>query len=404
MQKELLAPRYAQEFMCTGPKFPDDCCHGWTVSIDPATLQIYTTHPDISRLVQPFLKNNSDLATKDSAPASLKMKPENEQCELQDTSGLCTIQKQFGAEALSSTCALYPRIYHSLGDDNLVIMNESCPEVARCLAEDPDALALDLAPVETWDRLILKNQTEFNSDYQRRYQLLQGLLTLFRYQKISLEMRMFVATLLIQRAEKLLEEGDSSEVSMNDLLALFSDLINEQYFDKQVLMLKESEVGGLPLVILQNLLGMPQKAGRFQEEISKIKTGLGIKETADINSNTLKKLEQARRDYLCSLEKSHPWLLENLLVNWLLTSLFPINKKRISDGWLDLTTRYLLIRTLLAGLGAHQQQLTIDDATRLIYLFARNVNSNPIKLQNLQLALVGKNLNQPAALVHALDL
>lgn len=404
MQKELLAPKYAQEFMCTGPKCPDNCCQeNWTINIDPATYKLYNAHPELSRLMQPYLQLNKNLTTKEQTPAFLKQNAKTGGCDLQEASGLCKIHKQFGIKALSSTCAIYPRQYQPLGIDQMLVMTESCPEVARRLVEDADALALDLAPLEVWDRLVLKGETEFNSDYHRRYELLQGLLTLLRYQSISLEMRLFVATLMIQRAEKILQEGDASELSMNDLLALFSDLINQGYFDKQVLLLKETEAGGLPMVILESLLGMNFKQNRFVDEIGKVLLGLGIQGKKDINTQTLDRLQQARSEYLGSLEKTHPWMLENVLVNWLLFTLFPIKKQRISDGWLDITTRYLLLRTLLSGLGAYQQKLSPDDASHLIYLFGRNISSSS-KLQKLQLALVGKNLHQPAALVHALNL
>lgn len=403
MQKELLTPKYAQEFMCIGPKCPDDCCHGWSVSVDPATFFSYNTHPELSKLVQPFLKINQNLTTKEHTPAYIKQKPNRGPCELQAANGLCKIHSQFGANALSSTCAVYPRNFSALGSEQLMVMNESCPEVARKLIEDPNALELDLAPLEVWDRLILKDQTEFNSDYQRRFQLLQGLLTLLRHREINLEMRIFIATLLIQRAEKLLEEGDASELSMNDLLAMFSDLVNQDYFEKQVMLMKDQPKSGLPLVILESLLVVKQKDEAFNQDLGKVLLGLNIHTKQDINTSALNRLEAARQQYLGDLEKAHPWMLENILVNWLLFSLFPINKQRISDGWLNLTTRYLLLRSILSGVGAFQQKLTTEDAINLTYRFGRRVGSSSI-LHKLQLDLVGRNLNQPAALVYALNL
>lgn len=404
MQKDLLAPKYAQEFMCTGPQCPDNCCQeNWTINIDPATFQFYKLHPELSKLMQPYLRVNHDLATQQETPAFLKQNAKTGGCDLQEANGLCKVHKKFGINALSSTCAVYPRSYHPLAGDQLLVMTESCPEIARKLIEDPDALELDLAPLEVWDRYIMKDQTEFNSDYQRRFQLLQGLLTLLRYRDISFEMRLFVATLLIQRAEKLLEEGDASELSMPDLLNLFADLVNQGYFEKQVLLLKETPAGGLPLVILENLLGMQIKQNRFHQEIGKLLLGLNIQAKTDIHTRKLDQLEQARLNYLAPLEASHPWMMENIFVNWLMLTLFPIKKKRISDGWLDLTTRYLLLRTLFSGIGAYQKQLTAKDAARITYLFGRNISSSS-KLQKLQLDLVGQNLHQPAALVHALSL
>lgn len=404
MQKDALAPRYARQFGCTGPRCPDNCCQeNWTISIDHGTYQLYRLDPQLGKLMQPYLQENNDLATKDFYPATLKQNIKTGGCDLQEKSGFCKIHKEFGINALSHTCAVYPRQYQPLGPDQLLSMNESCPEVARHLIEDQDALELEFGAVYAWDRLILVDQTEFNDAYHNRYALLQGLITILRYRAISLEKRLFICSLLVQRAERVIAEGQASELSMQDLLDLFSQLINEGYFDQQAALLKEKNDGALGLFIFSRLLDFPSKKGKFKEALDQVTSGLGIHDHKKLHIDHIQALDKARKKHLSSLEKQYPWMLENIVVNWVLFDLFPIHKERIKDGWLSITTRYLLLRSLLSGMGAAKKGLKKEDVIHLTYLFGRQVSSAPQRIASLQLELINKKFDDPASFVRALS-
>lgn len=418
MKKELLAPKYAREFMCTGPKCPEDCCQeNWTINIDTKTYELYQKDLKLNALVMPHMQVNNSRQTKDANPATFKHKPVTGGCSLQLANGLCKIQKEFGEKALSATCAIYPRIYNALGSDQLISMSESCPEIAKVLITDPVALQLEFGEVNVWDRMIFQNETEFNTQYQERYHLLQGLISILQHRKLSFEMRLFVCSLLIPRADTLLQqlnsepdsseanpsEADNSKQSMKALLQNFYTLIDDGYFNNQANQLNNAEPSGLDLVILQDLMTEKKQKNEFSLILAKTLLSLGATRSEDLNYETVDKLQALRSQWLTPFEQEYPHAFENIVVNWLLQSLFPINNIRLADGWLNITTRYLLLRTLLTGVAAFNQGLNLKTATHCLYRFGRNL-SNSGQLKRLLLELVGKGQNQPAAFIRSLKL
>lgn len=402
MKKELLAPKYAREFVCTGPKCPEDCCaENWTVTIDAATYRLYQTDPKLNALVMPHLQPNKNRTTQAINPATIKPSPKGG-CPLQLSNGLCSIHKKFGESALSGTCAVYPRHYNGLGTDQLLSMLDSCPEVAKTLLSDPNAMALEFGEVNTWDRLILSNETEFNNEYQERYHLLQGLLSILQYRQLPFEIRLFVCSLLIPRADQLLQQPNP-EQTMQQLLQHFYTLIDEGYFITQAKQLASKEPSALDLVILKDLMQEKSQKNAFAQLLSKTLLSLGVSNSTEINESTVKKLTALRSKWLNPFEEKHPYALENIVVNWLLQSLFPINSAKLADGWLNLTTRYLLLRTILTGNAAANKGLSLNTAIYCTYRFGRNISSSD-QLKRLLLELVGKGQNQPAAFIRSLQL
>ena len=65
MAHTLVTPRYYQDFQCIGDKCEDNCCHGWTISIDKKTYRNYVSHPDL--LIQSTAKQHIEKVKKSDA-------------------------------------------------------------------------------------------------------------------------------------------------------------------------------------------------------------------------------------------------------------------------------------------------------------------------------------------------
>ena len=399
MQHDALAPRYVRNFSCTGSKCPDNCCHTWQVSIDAETYRGYRTNPAVIPLVENKIAENRDLITKDTAPGYFKMDPKTNRCSLQDTSGLCQLVKNFGPNALCQTCTTYPRSIQQLGEDLLITLSDSCPVAAKSLITQADALELDFAPVEIPPNASISAVSVPNA-FNTRYLLLQGLLTLLRHRKQSLEMRLFICGLLIQKVQPIIEEDN--QLKLEETLNLFYNLVDEGYFEKQAVQLSNKSDGSLGLVIL-NILRNEEKQNHaaFNEELALALKSLGILPTTQIDISHLNQLDKARRKYLTALEKKQPHALENLVVNWLLGNLFPMNATNLMDGWTNIMARYLLLRTLLTTIGLEQKKLDTNDLIRISYRFGRGISHSKI-LNKLIVELIGRNLNNIASFSLAL--
>ena len=145
-------PRYMAEFACAGEKCIDNCCHGWRVTIDPATERRYRALPD--RDLRDAISVNlvrETVASKRPGKGGGKDKitymrlAADGRCPMQKDDGLCRIQSEIGGDALSHTCKTYPRIDEARDGVWSRSATMSCPEIALRLIEDGDALA----PVET---------------------------------------------------------------------------------------------------------------------------------------------------------------------------------------------------------------------------------------------------------------
>lgn len=155
IHNNVLYPAYAQDFSCIGSACEDNCCGGWSISIDKATYMKYrqVKDPQLVRLMETGLKRNKPTGDEkgtdnaDAQYATIKLKPDG-QCPFFGQDKLCLIQKKLGPGYLSRTCNFYPRkAYSHDGTTIQVGMNASCPEVARKVLSIPGQLSFIQLPM-----------------------------------------------------------------------------------------------------------------------------------------------------------------------------------------------------------------------------------------------------------------
>lgn len=114
-------PTYVKNFHCDGKACRANCCQaGWTIEIDDATYEKYSSMPD---LPQHFVFN--DQLNK------YCIEPDCEGvCPYLRSDNLCSIQKKYGEEFLSETCRQYPRQTFDFGDYYERSLSLVCPIAA----------------------------------------------------------------------------------------------------------------------------------------------------------------------------------------------------------------------------------------------------------------------------------
>ena len=116
-----LKPQYLENFQCTGPECPDNCCNRFTVLVDPKTLATYQTKaPELLDFV----------TEKEGIGNVLAFNKETGCCPKMEGGG-CTIHANYGTDFLTDVCHLYPRITRKLGEEIVMSGTVSCPEIAR---------------------------------------------------------------------------------------------------------------------------------------------------------------------------------------------------------------------------------------------------------------------------------
>lgn len=108
-KKLVLFPGYYPDFRCIGTACSDNCCHGWQIEIDKAHYLRYKSEKNADFM--PLCARNVHRIKKDSSPghyARLSLDARG-RCGFQDDDGGCRIIRLLGEDALSTTCAVYPR-------------------------------------------------------------------------------------------------------------------------------------------------------------------------------------------------------------------------------------------------------------------------------------------------------
>lgn len=135
-------PAFVTRFSCSGSACRDHCCKGWRIALDKATVKKYLSSKDI--VIRTIAKDNIILVKKAISDwGVIKLPSALGNCPYLDEDRLCLVQKKMGAKALSRTCTIFPRIYHTYKNEVRNSLSLACPEVTAHLLNDPDAVTLN---------------------------------------------------------------------------------------------------------------------------------------------------------------------------------------------------------------------------------------------------------------------
>ena len=143
-------------FTCLGSACPDTCCSGWNIPLsgpDLEALQAAVAGSEeqearFEKAVQPG--GAGHIA---GSMASLRME-DGGLCGFLDTDGLCSVQKQAGEGAIPTVCGLYPKRASVVEARLELTLNLSCPEAARIVLTERDAVNLVEIDPEAFPRLV----------------------------------------------------------------------------------------------------------------------------------------------------------------------------------------------------------------------------------------------------------
>lgn len=129
----VITPSYYEAFACAASRCPDTCCKRWEVVVDEETLARYERLPGpLGDRVRAHLRRDEEgdcfLAFSDGG------------CPMLRSDGLCSLQYEFGAEALSRVCGRYPRFRYEFGARVEEGVSLSCPTACRLILSTPFAL------------------------------------------------------------------------------------------------------------------------------------------------------------------------------------------------------------------------------------------------------------------------
>ena len=133
-------PEYVSKFKCDGAKCNARCCKNWGIFIDKASYKKYSQLADAQEII-PHMKFNSE---RDEYLITLT---ENFSCPFLTENNLCRLQRDYGEEFLSKTCAIYPRYIYNLKKFFECTLNLTCPVAAKLILFQDEPMKFEFVEV-----------------------------------------------------------------------------------------------------------------------------------------------------------------------------------------------------------------------------------------------------------------
>ncbi|MBM4378609.1 MAG: flagellin lysine-N-methylase [Deltaproteobacteria bacterium] len=397
--KTALVPRFASRFQCIGDRCEDTCCSGWTVTVDRATYERYQRLP-ASPLRDELLVSLKLPEPGAPAPAGafswFAPRPGTRDCPMLG-GGLCRLQQRHGEEALSDTCASYPRTTRSLGSTLSQGLTLSCPEAARLALLSPDAFEFVAAEVATRPSTLSAVPLPAGLDAEAANAVRLFCLQVMGSDGAPLWARLAVLGLFCEQLTPLLRTPER----VPGFLASFGHALSTPGFldSLEAVPAKHAEQAHVFAPLLARKVGRTSTPHQRRVEEA-VATGLGATETsAEVNlaqlaaaySRGVTRLPEA-------LESAAPKLLEHFVLNELFRESFPFDGRTPQAHFVDLVIRFGILRLMLAARCVGDP---LPDATALVettQVFCRRFQHDPAFAQEAREAFQARGWDSMARL------
>jgi len=372
-------PRSFDRFQCTGAACPDTCCVGWGILVDQRTYDKYQQDPDLRVGDRPV----SDLVEINPAGSSAsdyaKFRLTEAGCPALQ-GGLCSIQQAYGEPNIPDLCSSYPRVLTEIGGTIERSLHLSCPEAARLVLTNPDALWIE-ERTEEHQPYRAGSINAISGDPKGSLNAVRAfVIEIIRERSLPLWQRIVSLGFVIDRladididsAAPTLEEH-VNHIRKGSFAALLNGLKPDPSFQLETV---------LELVVAR--IGSDYTAPRFVECYSDFMVGLNW--TAQSSMQELaSRYSVAAEQYLRPFLLSHEYLLENYLINYIFRTVFPYRRKlpnqkfaidssreSLNSAFVSLCVHYAIVRTLLVGIAAlHRSELNEGHAIKLVQSYSK---------------------------------
>jgi lysine-N-methylase len=398
----VLVPDYYPHFRCIGPACEDSCCFGWAVPIDRDTYHSYkqNRHKLLEPLFREAVRRNPHKNTQGNSQfAFMAMKADGSCAFLQDDS-LCAIHTHLGEGALCDTCALFPRHTNRFGAQLERSLDVSCPEAARLVLLHPEPIAFttvgsdpsvggrgfisDCFPKGDDSR---PEQIALSNDFRA---LIIGIL---QCREMRIGSRLMLLGLLLEKADEILPSGQFSDMGqLAPLMESFAGLLRQAATVESQFLEIASNLS-FRLHTIARVLSQSMEGENSQQFIACLRDAMGgliPVETAaeESHAGVVARYTSAYRDYYRPFFLEREYILENYLVNHVISRLFPFLGTSFLESYRELVCNLSIAQTLLVGMAAHHRGLDEGLAVKLLQSFTRksahNVSYAAMLLQTIR--------------------
>lgn len=307
----ILQPKYVKTFQCDGNKCNAKCCKDWRIDIDINTYKKY------QHIKNPVIRKKIISSFEPNISKAGEMQVKHNQaglCPLVCSDNLCYIQRTLGAEALSLTCQVYPRLVGHIGDCQLRTLSMTCPVAAEAALFSENGMDIEtILPGNesvAWKIALQSGKLVDNIDTNLAVNVILGSLSILQNTFYTLEQRMVILGFFLDKADELKMLPNGAEAIFNLAMFYSSDDFRgqiQEIFDNWVFY--PAAHGQL----LKGILNFLQSQGAFTD-VSSL-----IKEAKDYGKNYSNYSKSIQSNFGTAIEmywqqeflsRSFPFLLE----------------------------------------------------------------------------------------------
>ena len=369
-----LLPRYVTRFSCIGPACEDTCCSGWTVSLDKKTFTAYraSKHPELSKTFSTSLRRQ-DSQQGDLNYGKVDSHGKDDRCPMMQD-GLCSVQIHLNESYLSNTCFSYPRISANFSGQVQQALQLSCPEAARQALLAPDAFDFIEGSITERPDAIQQVDTDDGTPPHLVHDVRIFCLQLMRTEGMELWERLALLGVFCERLATTSADGITA------LLDEFAHLVNSgAVLDALRDLQPNHPAQALVFATLWSSKESPGRTERQREVIGMVARNLGADDDSGVaHIDALVARYTAGVLRLPQALEAAPHLLEHFVLNEMFMHLFPFDQSNPYDCYLELVSRYGLLRMMLAAQCAAGGALPDSEAlVKTVQVFCRRFRHDP---------------------------
>ncbi len=376
--RKIRQPKSFDRFRCIGADCEDTCCAGWGIVVDQETYEKYQHLPAQRIAGKPLLSLVEISPARSSAGDYAKIRMDGAKCPALEEN-LCAIQQTLGEPYIPDLCSKYPRVLNVLGDAVERSLHMSCPEAARLVLTDPDAMVFEEGVERLPNRSSALNLIGDDPNGYI-YQVRTLMIELMRERSLPLWQRIVSLGFAIDRL---------ANVDMLQAVPVLEDhlkSVRQGSFDEALKSLKPDPAFQLETVLelVVARLRTDYTAPRFLACYKDFMHGL-----AWTPESTMEELAArysgAAQSYFVPFAGNQPHLLENYLVNYIFRTVFPYrsrlpdrkfaidaSERSLRHSFVLLAVHYAIVRTLLIGMAAfHRENWNTQHAVKLVQSYAK---------------------------------
>lgn len=363
----MIVPKYMLTFKCIGGTCEDNCCIGWDVDIDKKTYLKYqkVQEPNMKRELKKYIhiNNNCYDPIVDFAYASLD---DTKRCQFLNSENLCMIHKYLGESYLSNVCTNFPRISNKI--DGLIEQSAtpSCPEIARKLVTESDAMQLiqieEMNVNELLTYKIKQNDKRFNDTLISKLKLIRDFtLRLISNEAFSIEENLKVVSYFIE--ECYLLEKNHNLKSLSQIISKYESYLDTQtslltFFKSREVQLKEPKsFEGYTDYLLNHLEFIGASDSERYINLS-LKSSKGKYALGEFNYN--------------KMTKEFAYILKNYFANHVFRTLFPFSEgENIREALWLMLIRFGIIKRQLIGLLGVEEPFSLQSVAEYLQVVSK---------------------------------